>query len=125
MQTRQKSRRSVDVPARYFTGVGEPVAVMLRDISEGGCRFPAGNAKLRAGMPLQISVAGTAPLSAKVRWAEDGEIGVNFDRPLAPEMVEQFKSFQFANPPSAAKPSEFAPMPAPIDLSNAPPRRFC
>lgn len=125
MQTRQKSRRNINVPGRYFTGSGEPVDVVLRDISEGGCRFPVGAAQLRVGSAIQIFVGGFGPYRGKVRWIEDGEAGINFDRPLTADTVEQFKNSHVHSAAQAASSGEFAPMSTAAPTQPGAPRRFC
>jgi len=122
MQARKKLRRNINVPGRYFTGIGAPVDIALRDISEGGCRFPLGSAQLARGAQLQIIIAGTGPLRGSVRWIEDGDVGVTFKVPLDSEVVEQLKSSHIHGTVAAAPSGEFAPMTATPDGL---PRRFC
>lgn len=92
MRTRQKTRKLLTVPGRYFTGRGSPVDVMLSDLSEGGCRFSAEDTKLAAGLHLQIFIAGTGPYQASIRWIDDGEVGVTFASPLEAAQFEQFQN---------------------------------
>ncbi|MEL6529405.1 MAG: PilZ domain-containing protein [Pseudomonadota bacterium] len=119
MRTRKSSRKSINVPGRYFTGLGDPVDVTLSDLSEGGCRFPIGNQKLNVGAPMQIYVASSGPHRASVRWIDDGQAGVTFASPLP---TEQFEKFQVSHVPDSsddAEPGEFEIVP------NALPQRYC
>ena len=119
MRTRKKPRKSISVPGRYFTGLGDPVDVTLSDLSEGGCRFPIGNQRLNIGARLQIYVASTGPHRASVRWIDDGQVGVTFSTPL---QTEQFEKFQVSHVPDLAedtKPGDFDIVP------DALPHRFC
>jgi hypothetical protein len=119
MRSRKKPRCQIDLAGRYFTGLGAPVDVVLSDVSEGGCRFPAGAERLVPGARLQLSIAGSRPLRATVRWVEDGEIGVIFARSLTPEQVEQLKTGSLTESSAAAQQVAFEPMP------NLRPQRFC
>lgn len=119
MQTRKKPRKVLDLPGRYFTGLGTPVDVVLSDVSEGGCRFPIGSQKLAIGSPLQIYIAGVGPYRAAIRWVEDGHAGVTFSVPLDPEQVDNFKAEHVSGTSNAATTEAFEPM------DDAKPRRFC
>lgn len=119
MRTRQQPRRQIDLPGRYFTGVGAPVDVVVSDVSEGGCRFPIGAARLAPGTPLQLTIAASGPHRATVRWIEDGAVGVVFAQPLSAELVEQLKSGANSDHPAAAAPAKFEPAP------DQRPQRFC
>lgn len=119
MQTRQKPRKELNVPGRFFTGLGVRVDVTLSDISEGGCRFPVGSQKLTIGSPVQIYIAGSGPHRASIRWVENGEAGVTFVEPLDEDMIERLERGDL---PAAIEESE----PADIEeTKDAPPRRFC
>jgi len=109
----------INVQGRYFTGLGSPVDVMLRDISEGGCSFPAGQQKVVIGSPIQVYIAGSGPHRGSVRWVEDGQVGVIFTQPLPPEQVEQFQGSHVPDKSAEATPGEFEPMP------DVRPQRFC
>lgn len=119
MRTRKAPRKSIAVPGRYFTGLGDPVDVTLSDLSEGGCRFPIGNQRLNIGAPIQIYVASSGPHRATVRWIDQGQVGVTFAVPLE---TEQFEKFRISHVPDMTQddtPGEFEVVP------NALPQRFC
>jgi hypothetical protein len=119
MQTRQSPRRNIKVPGRYFTGVGDPIDVMIGDISEGGCRFVIDPRLVSLGSQLQVTIGGSGPHRAVVRWLEKGVAGVTFQRKLNPELIEQFQSSHIP---------DTADFPAPADFElfdYAPPQRFC
>ena len=97
MQTRQKPRKVLTVPGRYFTGHGEPVDVRLRDLSVGGCCFASGDDTLPRGSRLQLLIAGRGPYKANVKWCGDGECGVTFAVPLDPESFKQFQNSHVAD----------------------------
>ncbi len=119
MQTRKTPRKSLNVPGRYFTGLGDPVDVTLADLSEGGCRFAIGNQKLNIGAPMQIYVASTGPHRASVRWIDDGQVGVTFATPLETEQFEKFKGSHVPDMSDDGTPGEFEVVP------DALPQRYC
>lgn len=119
MQTRKKPRKALNLPGRYFTGLGTPIDVVLSDVSEGGCRFPVGTQKLAIGSPLQIYIAGAGPYRAAIRWVDDGQAGVTFTVPLDPAQVDSFQVEQVPDASGAAIIDAFEPM------DDAKPRRFC
>ena len=119
MRTRKTPRKAINVPGRYFTGLGDPVDVTLGDLSEGGCRFPIEAHKLNIGAPLQIYIAGSGPHRAAVRWIDDGQVGVTFATPLSTEQFEKFEGSHVPDLSSDAIPGEFE------IASDALPQRFC
>ncbi len=119
MQTRQKPRKALNLPGRFFTGLGTPVDVIMSDVSEGGCRFPISAQKLTIGAPMQIYIAGSGPHRAAVRWVADGEAGVIFSVPLDEELVEGFQVSHVPDASAEATPGDFEAM------DGEKPRRFC
>ena len=122
MQTRQLPRRKINLPGRYFTGQGVPTDVILRDISEGGCRFPAGAFRPNLGQAIQIYVGPTGPHKATITWAKDGEIGITFRRKLPADLVASFQSSHIPDPSSISVADAFEAFDAADDQST---RRFC
>nr|WP_298931432.1 PilZ domain-containing protein [uncultured Erythrobacter sp.] len=119
MQTRQVPRKPINLPARYFTGRGSAVDVVLSDLSVGGCRFHAPGSKLMRGLQLQMYVGSSGPHRATVRWIEDGEIGVTFLNPFTDQMIEKFKFSHVPGKLEDVTPGDFDPVPKSL------PNRFC
>lgn len=119
MQTRQSQRKRINLPGRYFTGHGSPVAVNLHDLSVGGCRFASDSAKLVRGSRVQIFIAGSGPHHASIKWVEKGEVGVTFAKPLTLEQFEQFQAGHVPDLAQSIKVGEFEEMPGGL------PQRFC
>ena len=119
MRTRQTTRKQINLPGRYQTGLGEPQDVILRDLSVGGCRFETGGRKFAPGAPLQILVAGTGPHSAIVKWIDSGEVGLNFTVPLGEDQFESFKSSHVPDPEENNLKAQFK------DIGDIRPQRFC
>lgn len=119
MQTRKNPRKDITLPGRYFTGLGQPVDVILKDLSTGGCRFEHGSDKLRIGFRLQIYIAGSGPHHAMIRWVENGEVGLTFIQPLSEEEYDAFQPGHVPDVAEVTAPGEFEEMP------EYTPRRFC
>lgn len=119
MQTRQKQRKTISLPGRYFTGLGAPVDAMLIDLSVGGCRFAVGNQTLVPGAQVQIYVGGSGPHRAIVKWTEAGEAGVTFTNPLPDEEFATFRNTHVKVLDPEEKPGDFEGIP------DTAPQRFC
>ena len=107
------------MPARYFTGLGSPIDVLLSDLSTGGCRIPSGGAKLTLGSPIQIFVGGSGPHRGNVKWINEGEIGIGFLTPLDDEFVEGCKNSHVPVFEDDGSEADFDDMP------DTMPQRFC
>lgn len=119
MRTRQKSRKALTLPGRCFTGRGQPVAVRLSDVSEGGCRFAASTLNLKQGAFVQLFVGAAGPFAATIKWASDGEVGATFTQPLDPAMLT---SLQNSHVPDGA---DLPPTGAAVEPPAMIARRFC
>jgi hypothetical protein len=62
----------------------------LLDISLGGCRAGT-EASLAAGVTVQIALEAFHSLGGKVRWCRDGEIGIQFSRPIGDHVLAKWK----------------------------------
>ena len=118
MRTRQKPRKAITLPGRYYTGTGAPVDVRLSDFSDGGCRFAAGATRLAPGMPVQIAVAGAGTYPAIVKWCVRGEAGVTFLERLSEAELARVQNSHVPDVPGANPEPQFQPI-------SQPPRRFC
>jgi hypothetical protein len=66
------------------TDGGEPVDVVVLDISRSGVRILT-DADLLVGQEISIGLAGAGVTRAYVAWGRDGEYGCAFERQIAPE----------------------------------------
>ncbi len=82
--TRRAQRRATDAPSTMRTDGGEPVDVVVLDLSRSGIRIMT-DADLSVGQEISIGLAGAGVTRAYVTWARDGEYGCAFERPIAPE----------------------------------------
>jgi len=118
MRTRQKPRKALTLPGRYYTGHGAPVDVRLTDFSEGGCRFASGQARLVPGTPIQIAVAGAGTYPAIVKWSQRGETGVTFLERLDEAEFSRVQNTHVLTDEDTNLSAHFQPV-------KQAPRRFC
>lgn len=119
MQTRTTHRKTINLAARYFTGLGNPVDVVISDVSVGGCRFGIKSSNLMLGSRLQMFIESSGPHHATVKWTEGEEVGVTFANPLSEEHVAKFKSSHVPACEADRRAGIFDEMP------KALPNRFC
>ena len=85
---RRSKRLGLAMPARCRMLSGFAEDVVIRDISEGGCRVASAVLRLRAGDRILLRPPGLEGLAGMVRWFERGEAGIEFERPLYVAVVE-------------------------------------
>ena len=82
MSGRTIIRHPVEVWGFYRTPNGGKRDVLVKDISEAGCRFFDRFSGLIPQQEIQLKIEKLGPFPAVVRWNEKGYIGVEFERPL-------------------------------------------
>ena len=82
--TRRAERRATDAPSTMRTDGGDPVDVLVLDLSRSGIRIVT-DADLGIGQEISIGLAGAGVTRAYVTWARSGEYGCAFERPIAAE----------------------------------------
>ena len=75
--TPRNDRRPVDLAAFVHRGGGDRLPVIVKDLTEQGCRLSA-EETLRIGERIKIEIPRLGFLDAQVRWALDGEAGALF-----------------------------------------------
>lgn len=80
-------RVSFDLPVRLRFGARR-VAALLKNLTCGGARIE-GLEALRAGDKVTLALPSLAPKSATVAWATGDSAGLEFDRPLHPDIFEE------------------------------------
>ncbi|MDF8335014.1 PilZ domain-containing protein [Novosphingobium cyanobacteriorum] len=66
--------------------------VSLVDLSVSGCRVKVLGSSIAAGQLLIVRPEGIEGLEGVVRWVEDGEAGIEFNRPLHPSVLDHLVS---------------------------------
>ncbi len=85
---RREPRHVVQVAGRYRSRVGTARDIWIKDISETGCRFFDKFSVLPVDSNITFRVGSIGPISAKVRWREKSVIGIEFENPLYPSVLE-------------------------------------
>ncbi len=85
---RREPRHEVQVAGRYRSRVGSARDIWIKDISETGCRFFDKFSVLPVGTGITFRVGTIGPIAARVRWREKSVIGIEFDNPLHPSVLE-------------------------------------
>ncbi len=71
----------MDQAARLHPNSWSSIEVRVLDISANGFRAEC-DARILAGTPVTLEVAGVGPLSAHITWRRGGRFGAKFDRPV-------------------------------------------
>ena len=79
-------RVSFDMQVRYRHG-GTRATLLLQNLTAGGA-YATGLAELRCGDRITLCLPSLKPKDAVVVWLEDEVLGLEFDRPLHPDIYE-------------------------------------
>jgi hypothetical protein len=75
--TPRNDRRTVDLAAFVHRGEGQPLPVLVTDLTEQGCRIST-DETLLIGEQIRLEIPRLGYLNAQIRWAIDGEAGARF-----------------------------------------------
>ena len=95
-EARTSERRPTTAASTMRMDGGEPVDVVVLDISQSGIRIFTG-ADLVIGQEISIGLAGAGVTRAFVAWRVDDQYGCAFERPITPEDT----AIAFSNAPVA------------------------
>lgn len=87
MSKRKEDRKTLALDAK-FKAQHDRRDVLIADLSRHGCRLVSGNFHLSAGQTILLRPQGLESLAAVVRWSLDGAVGVEFETPLHPAVVD-------------------------------------
>ncbi|GMM93377.1 PilZ domain-containing protein [Qipengyuania sp. MTN3-11] len=89
-ESRREPRHVVQVAGNYRARNrgGGTKDIWIKDISETGCRFFDKFSILEVGSSILFRVGNVGPISAQVRWREKNVVGIQFDQPLYPSVLE-------------------------------------
>ncbi len=135
MQDRQSERVNTHFLGAYRTPRGFVCEVEVDDLSLGGCRVDDPRGGLRLGEYVEITLGDAEPIVAEVAWRQTTRVGLQFNRPLSPEVFQaltgvavKIKAPPAPHPERPAKPS-FTAQPGATSARDLPPpspgvRRF-
>lgn len=85
---RREPRHEVQVAGRYRARIGTARDIWIKDISETGCRFFDKFSVLTVDTNITFRVGTIGPIPARVRWREQSVVGIEFETPLHPSVLE-------------------------------------
>lgn len=89
---RENDRHLVQIQGRYRTGRGAARDVVVTDLSLTGCRIFDRFSSLSDGAYISIRIGSIGPIEARVRWREHGTVGLAFDNPIHPSVLEYMRT---------------------------------
>ena len=84
-------RHDITIIGRVRTGSGSRDVTVL-DLSEHGCRFHDRFGHLTEQTLLTIKLGPIGPVEGTVRWREHEHVGIEFNTPLHPSVLEHIRS---------------------------------
>lgn len=91
MENRDNFRHSVKIQGRYRTGRGVPRDVVVTDLSRTGCRMYDRFSNLSENGYISIRIGSIGPIQARIRWREHSTVGLEFDDPIHPSVLEHMR----------------------------------
>lgn len=88
---RVEPRHDISIIGKLHTGMGVRDVTIL-DLSEHGCRFHDRFCNLRPGMPISLRIGPVGPVRASVKWRRSEYVGIQFDSPLYPSVLEHIRN---------------------------------
>lgn len=91
---RQSERKAFDAEAVIRNNRHTRIGGRLIDISEHGCKIDLFAGSAEPGNFVTIKLEGMESWAGQVRWSQDSVVGVLFQRPLHPAIVEHLSQSQ-------------------------------
>lgn len=88
---RQSDRHAIEVWGRYRLANGVRREVLLKDLSESGCRFFDKFSGLRGGEKISMRIESLGPFDATVKWVDSGYVGAEFANQLYGPMFDHIR----------------------------------
>ena len=88
MELRREERYSITTNGRYRKGTGVRFDIAIRNLSEYGCNFADLVGRVEVGDEITIRIGEIGPIESQVRWIEKRQVGVQFDQPLHPSVLD-------------------------------------
>lgn len=87
LDERSTKRPEVTLPAKCRIG-SFTALLTVSDLTHKGCRLSGLAMRARVGEKVIVSPDGLQPITAYVAWTRMNQLGVRFERPLYPSVVE-------------------------------------
>ncbi|MDD3797916.1 MAG: PilZ domain-containing protein [Novosphingobium sp.] len=88
MDQRRDPRLPVTMQGRYRPGNGRVHDVQISDLSLAGCRMYQNHSWLEVGSRISLRIETIGPILSIVRWKDRYEMGVEFETPLHPSVLD-------------------------------------
>jgi len=88
---RTENRHEVEIQGRYRIGNGLAYDVTVTELSHYGCRIFNRFSNLAQDRQISIRIGSIGPLFAQVRWREGDVVGIRFNQPLHPSVLEHMR----------------------------------
>lgn len=90
LKDRAAARHDLTILGRIFTANGSRDVTIL-DLSESGCQFHAPMSHLKIDERLTVKLGPVGPVEATVRWHRGDKLGVQFNSPLYPSVLDHIR----------------------------------
>lgn len=87
---RAEMRHPVTITGKVRTTSGSR-EVVVRDLSTKGCQFEDVWNNLNPGTQLTVQIGPISPIGGSVKWRRGKQVGVAFDSPLYPSVMEHIR----------------------------------
>lgn len=82
------ARRKVAIDGRCSLGGREAQDVLLTDLGLTGCRVRANAIGVTKSDGVELWLGEIGPIAGRLEWARDGALGLSFETPLDPELLD-------------------------------------
>jgi len=86
---RAADRSAVRIPAACEVGGRPPEDVLVTDIGPTGCKLLLVSIGVTRCEPVILRTPDEAPISGRLKWIKQGSLGMTFDTPLDPAVLER------------------------------------
>lgn len=86
--SRGTARPTVTLDGRCSIGGRGEQEVVVTDLHARGCRMRGAAVGVIKSEPLVLWVGDIGPVAGRLKWTKGGSLGVAFDEPLAPALLE-------------------------------------
>ena len=87
-EPRGEPRHIVELEGKYRARMGRSRDIWIKDVSQTGCRFFDRYSILDVGATISFRIGSIGPICAEVRWRERSTVGIRFEQPLHPAVLE-------------------------------------
>jgi hypothetical protein len=86
-EQRAGERTAVSLEGKCRAGEREIQDVLVLDLGQHGCRLLGVSVGVTKSDPLQLWLGEDGPFAARLKWAKRGSLGIEFDAPLAEDLL--------------------------------------